>query len=103
MCEERTAIRKVSKAFFFFLSFSFLKVARDSCDVTHSLTQASIHTSHVHASKSCTKYSLHLVQSTSRHTNFIMLYASKVLIVRSWSILSRILQKSGQDSTGVKM
>ena len=27
------------------------KVARDSCDVTHSLTQASIDTSHVHASK----------------------------------------------------
>ena len=25
------------------------KVARDSCDVTHSLTQARIHTSHVHA------------------------------------------------------
>ena len=44
-----------------------LKVARDSCDVTHSLKQAGIHTSHVHASKSCTKYSLHLVQSTSTH------------------------------------
>ena len=44
-----------------------LKVARDSCDVTHSLKQASIHTSHVHTSKSCTKYSLHLVQSTSTH------------------------------------
>ena len=27
------------------------------------------HTSHVHTSKSCTKYSLHLEQSTSRHTN----------------------------------
>ena len=44
-----------------------IKVARDSCDVTHSLKQASIHTSHVHASKSCTKYSLHLVQSASTH------------------------------------
>ena len=44
-----------------------LKVARDSCDVTHSLKQASIHTSHLHASKSCTKYSLHLVQSASTH------------------------------------
>ena len=44
-----------------------VKVARDSCDITHSLKQASIHTSHVHASKSCTKYSLHLVQSTSTH------------------------------------
>ena len=54
-----------------------LKVGRDSCDVTHSLTQASIHTSHVHGSKSCTKYSLHLVQSRSRHTNVIMLYAVK--------------------------
>ena len=43
------------------------KVARDSCDVTHSLKQASIHTSHVHASKICTKYSLHFVQSTSTH------------------------------------
>ena len=47
------------------------KVARDSCDVTHSLKQASIHTSHFHASKSFTKYSLqvslHLVQSTSTH------------------------------------
>ena len=40
----------------------------DSCDVTHSLTQASIHTSHVHDSKCCTKYSLHFVQSTSRHS-----------------------------------
>ena len=30
-----------------------------------------------HASKSCTKYSLHLVQSTSRHTHVIMLYAVK--------------------------
>ena len=47
-----------------------VKVARDSCDVTHSLKQASIHTSHVHASKSCTKYSLHLVQSTSTHYCF---------------------------------
>ena len=46
----------------------FIKVARDSCDVTHSLTQASLHTSHVHGSKSCKKYSLHFVQSTSRHT-----------------------------------
>ena len=46
---------------------SCLKVARDSCDVTHSLKQASVHTSHVHASKSCTKYSLHLVQSTSTY------------------------------------
>ena len=45
----------------------WFKVARDSCDVTHSLKQASIHTSHVHASKSCTKYSLHLMQSTSTH------------------------------------
>ena len=47
--------------------FIDLKVARDSCDVTQSLKQASIHTSHVHASKSCTKYSLHLVQSKSTH------------------------------------
>ena len=45
-----------------------LKVARDSCDVTHSLTQASIHTSHVNGSKSFTKYSLHLVQSTEQNT-----------------------------------
>ena len=44
-----------------------LKVARDSCDVTQSLTQASIHTSHVNGSESFTKYSLHLLQSTSRH------------------------------------
>ena len=41
-------------------------MARDSCDVTHSLKHASIHPSHVHASKSCTKYSLHLVPA---HTN----------------------------------
>ena len=45
----------------------YVKVAWDSCDVTHSLKQASIHTSHVHGSKSCTKYSPHLVQSTSTH------------------------------------
>ena len=58
--------------------FFLFKVARDSCDVTHSLTQASIHTSHVHGSKSCTKYSLHLVQSTStRAHTVIMLYAVK--------------------------
>ena len=46
-----------------------VKVARDSGDITHSLKQASIHTSHVHASTSCAKYeySLHLVQSTSTH------------------------------------
>ena len=54
-----------------------LQVAQDSCDVTHSLTQASIHTNRVHTSKRCTKYSLHLVPSTSRHTNVIMLYAVK--------------------------
>ena len=56
-----------------------VKVARDSCDVTHILTQASIPTRYVHGSKSCTKYSLHFVhvQSTSRHTYVIMLYAIK--------------------------
>ena len=53
------------------------QVTQDSCDVKHSLTEESIHTSHVHSPKSCTKYSLHLVQSTSRHTNAIMLYAVK--------------------------
>ena len=77
------------------------KVARDSCDVTHSLTQASIHTSHVHASKSCTKYSLHLVQSTSRHTNVIMLYAVK------WSlyvVAQFLMQDTAKSwSSGVKM
>ena len=60
-----------------------LKVARDSCDVTHSLKQASIHTSHVHASRSCTKYthckSHCTVTSCNQpaHTNVIMLYAVK--------------------------
>ena len=63
-----------------------LKVARDCCDVIHSLTQASIHTSQVHGSKSCTKYSLHLMQSTSRHICHNVV-RSKVLIVHSRSIL----------------
>ena len=57
-------------------------VARDSCDVTHSLKQASIHTTHVHASKGCTKYSLHLVQSTSTH-KFHNAVRGNVLIVGS--------------------
>ena len=64
---------------------SCFKVARDSCDVTHSLKQASIHTSHVHASKTCTKYSLHLVQSASTHKCHNVV-RSKVLIVRSRSV-----------------
>ena len=40
MQRRKSVIRNWSIAF---------KVARDSCDVTHSLKQASIHTSHVHA------------------------------------------------------
>ena len=58
----------------FAVKLQLIKVARDSCDVTHSLTQANMHTSYVHGSKSCTKYSLHFEQSTSRHTFVIMLY-----------------------------
>ena len=54
-----------------------IKVAQDSCEVTHSLTHASIHTKYVQASKSCTEYSLQLGQSTSRHANLIMLYGVK--------------------------
>ena len=52
------------RAYDFGVQFSF-KVAQDSCDVTHSLIQASIHASHVYASKRCTKYSMHLLQSTA--------------------------------------
>ena len=77
-----------------------VKVARDSCDITHSLKQASIHTSHVHALKSCAKYSLHLVQSTSAHTNAIMLCAVKSSLYVAGPFLCRILHKSW--STGVK-
>ena len=71
------------------------KVARDSCDVTHSLIQASIHTSHVHGSKSCTTYSLHFVQSTSRHTNVRMVYAVKcsLYIVGLFSVQFSSVQK----------
>ena len=46
-----------------------LKVAWDSCDVTHSLTQLSIHTSHVHGSKSCTNDSLHVPRAISQQTH----------------------------------
>ena len=58
-----------------------LKVAQDTCDVTHSLTHASACTSVMSTrQKECTKYSLHLVSSASRHTDVIMLYRT-VLIV----------------------
>ena len=74
-----------------------LKVARDSCDVTHSLKQAGIHTSHVHASKSCTRYSLqvslHLVNQPA-HTNVIMLYAVKCSLFVVGPFLCRTLHKS---------
>ena len=60
--------------------------------------QASIHTSHVHASKSCTKYSLHLVQA---HTDVRMLYAVKCSLYVVGPFLCRILHESW--STGVKM
>ena len=53
-----------------------LKICAYSCDVTHSLKQASIHTSHVDASKSCTNYCTSCNQPA--HTNAIMLYAVKV-------------------------
>ena len=43
----------------------------------HSLTEGSMHTSNTHASKSCAKYSLHLLQLTSRRTNVIKFYAVK--------------------------
>ena len=49
-------------------------------------------TSHAHASKSCTNYSLHLVQSTSRHTNVIMLYAVKCpLYIPPWTNKKRTM------------
>ena len=56
-----------------------VKVARDSCDVTHSLTQASMHTSHVHGSKSCTKYELPASSAACTHI-FSFSYRSTLLL-----------------------
>ena len=77
-----------------------VKVARDSCDVTHILKQASIHTSHVEASKAV--QSTHCTSCNQpAHTNAIMLYAVKCSLYVVGLFLCRILHKSW--STGVKM
>ena len=81
----------------------YLKVARDSCDVTHtaSYRQACTPCSHVHGSKSCTKYSLHLMQSTSRHKNVRMLYAVKCSLYIVGIII--LMQDAAEScSSGVK-
>ena len=79
---------------------SSIKVARDSCDVTHSLKQASIHTSHVHASKKLYKSTHCTLCNQPAHTNAIMLYTVKCSLYVVRPFLGRKLHKSW--STGVK-